>query len=43
MSLSQNTEGYGTMQDIFENSILINREYWKYCEAPEVLEQIYGK
>ena len=41
--LSQTPETQSRMQDIFGNSILIEREYWKYCELPQVLEQIYGK
>lgn len=43
MCLSQDAKTIDKMQDIIGNSILINRDYWKYYEAPEILEQIYGK
>lgn len=43
MCLSQDAKTMDKMQNIIGNSILINRDYWKYYEAPEILEQIYGK
>jgi len=41
--LSENENTRPEMNDILSNSILINREYWKYSESPEVFEQIFGK
>ena len=43
MCLAQDVQRRDEMQDIFVNSILINKEYWEYYESVEILEQIYGK